>query len=152
MVFRLILGYNFLEFKWIYAIIKLLSLKRGIKLHDLFVKVVENVATIIEFMGLFVVIYAVGKSFLKLIFVEKFDFLLAQKDLILNGGLSTALEIFLAAEILKTLTADSFTKLIQVGGLVIIRIAIALLVHWEGEQKEKLLTPEEIEDFEHQLL
>lgn len=121
-------------------------------MHELFVSVVEFVATIIEFMGLFVVIYAVGRSFWDLIFVEKFDFLLAQKDLILNGGLSTALEIFLAAEILKTLTADSFTKLIQVGGLVVIRIAIALLVHWEGEQKEKLLTPEEIEDFEHQLL
>lgn len=118
-------------------------------MHDLFVNVVDFVATIIEFVGLFVIIIAIVRSVWNLIVNDKLDFLAAQKDMVLNGGLSIALEIFLAAEILKTLVADSFTKLIQVGGLVVIRIAIALLVHWEGEQKEKLLTPEEIMDFEN---
>lgn len=103
--------------------------------HHIFVTFVPPVAGIIELLGLFIIILSVLKSFGKLIFVEKFNFILAEKDLVLNSGLSTALEFFLAAEVLKTLIADSTDKLIQLGALVIIRIVITLIIHWEMKQK-----------------
>lgn len=110
----------------------------------MFTEIVPQVATFIEFLGLTVVIIAVIRSFIDLVVVEKFNFILAEKDLLLNSGLSTALEIFLAAEILRTLVANSLDKLIQVGALVLIRIFIALVIHWESTQKEKHIAKQEI--------
>lgn len=106
-------------------------------MENLFIKIVPLVATAIEFLGMMVVVIAVLRSFLDLILIEKFNFILAEKDLLLNSGLSTALEIFLAAEILRTLVANSIDKLIHVGALVVIRIFIAVVIHWESTQKEK---------------
>lgn len=112
-------------------------------MHELFLFIVPKIATIIEFIGLIVIIIAVVQSVAKMIFEEKFNFLLSEKDLTLNSGLSTALEIFLAAEILKTTVAHSINDLISVGALVIIRIFIALIIHWEMSQKERHLEIEE---------
>lgn len=106
-------------------------------MQEIFVYIVPKIATIIEFIGLIVIVIAVVQSVLKMIFEEKFDFILSEKDLTLNSGLSTALEIFLAAEILKTTVAHSLTDLISVGALVIIRIFIAIIIHWEMNQKER---------------
>lgn len=103
---------------------------------------IHLVALIIEFLGILAIIIAVGKNVYNLIFVEKFDFQLSQKDPILNSGLNTALELFLAAEILITLVANSLEKLAEVAMLVTIRIVIAIIVHWESGHKAK--EPEEI--------
>lgn len=103
---------------------------------------IHLVALIIEFLGILTIIIAVGKNVYNLIFVEKFDFQLSQKDPILNSGLNTALELFLAAEILITLVANSLEKLAEVAMLVAIRIVIAIIVHWESGHKAK--EPEEI--------
>lgn len=103
---------------------------------------IHLVALIIECLGILAIIIAVGKNVYNLIFVEKFDFQLSQKDPILNSGLNTALELFLAAEILITLVANSLEKLAEVAMLVTIRIVIAIIVHWESGHKAK--EPEEI--------
>lgn len=106
-------------------------------LEDSFTSLVHIVATCIEFLAVFIIIVAVLKNLYNLLFIEKFDFELSQKDPVLNSGLNTALELFLAGEILNTIVADDFEKLAHVGALVLIRIVIALLVHWEREQKDK---------------
>lgn len=98
---------------------------------------IHLIALIIECLGILAIIIAVGKNVYNLIFVEKFDFELSQRDPILNSGLNTALELFLAAEILITLVANSFQKLAEVAMLVTIRIVIAIIVHWESGHKGK---------------
>lgn len=103
--------------------------------HHIFVKFVPPVAGIIEILGLIIIILSVVKSVGKLIFVEKLNFELAEKDTVLNSGLSTALEFFLAAEVLGTLIADSYDKLIQLAALIVIRVFIAFIIHWEMKQK-----------------
>ncbi len=115
-------------------------------MENLFIQIVPPIATVIEFLGMVVVVIAVLRSFSDLILVEKFNFILAEKDLLLNSGLSTALEIFLAAEILRTLVENSIDKLIHVGALVVIRIFIAVVIHWESTQKEKNIARQEIFD------
>lgn len=106
-----------------------------LQLEHAFVTIVQSVATIIEFIGLIVIVIAVGRTVYNLIFLEKFNFELAEKDTILNSGLTTALEIFLAGEILMTLVADNLEKLMHVGMLVLIRIVIAVIIHWESSLK-----------------
>lgn len=106
-------------------------------MQNFFVTLVPIIATIIEFLGLLVIIIAVARSFLRIIVDEKFNFILSSKDLILNNGIVVALEFFMAAEILKTLVAKSPTELFHVGILVAIRIALTFIVHWEIKQKEE---------------
>lgn len=92
---------------------------------------------IIEFLGVVIVIVAVIRGFYQLAVVRKFNFREAGTDALVSSGLSTALEILLAAEILKTLIVRSTSQIIEVGALIIIRIFLTLIIHWELIQKER---------------
>ncbi len=53
-------------------------------------------------------------------------------------GFSIGLSFLLGGEILKTvIVLHDITELIIVGGLVIIRVAISILIHWEIVQEKK---------------
>lgn len=100
---------------------------------------ISNIATIIELCGVIIVVVAVGKGLYSIIFVNHFKFEEVGNDVIINTGLATALEVLLAAEILKTLIVRTPSQIIEVGALVLIRIFITLIIHWELVQKEKNL-------------
>lgn len=105
-------------------------------MHDIFMMVLTYTGLAIESIGFIIIVIAVLKSIYKLIFEEKFDFVLSSKDLILNTGLSVALEFFLAAEIIKTITLRDSSELMYIAVLIIIRILITIVIHWELKQKE----------------
>ncbi len=53
-------------------------------------------------------------------------------------GFSVGLSFLLGGEILKTvIITHDLTELMIVGGLVLIRVAISVLIHWEMEHEKK---------------
>lgn len=108
-----------------------------ILIDEIFGDLTTIAAMIIEFLGVIIVIVAVAKGFYQIAVVRKFDFKQAGQDVLVSSGLSTALEILLAAEILKTLIVRSTSQIIEVGALIIIRIFLTLIIHWELIQKER---------------
>ncbi len=104
-------------------------------LELLFTNVVPTIAVLIEILGLVILLIAVVRSFFKIIFDEKLNFILSGKDLLLDNGILISMEFFLAAEIIKTLVAKNANDLFHVGILVFIRIVITVIVHWEIRQK-----------------
>ena len=51
--------------------------------------------------------------------------------LMLAQGIALALEFKLAAEVLKTVTIRDWNELFILGTIIVLRIAITLLIHWE---------------------
>lgn len=80
---------------------------------------------------------AIAKEIYRVIFDYKLNFKMVNDDNNLNEGLASALEVLLAAEILKTIAIDSYQNLIIIGILIFLRIAMAILLIWEANHKEK---------------
>lgn len=114
-------------------------------MQDIFMKILIYSGVFIEIIGSMIIIISVFKSFYKLGFVNKFDFEKGHKDMSLSTGLSVALEFFLAAEIIKTITLRDQSELLYIGVLILIRILMTLVIHWELKQKE---AKEALETFE----
>lgn len=84
----------------------------------------------LELFGAFVILVGTLKAVYHL-FISKFDF--RNEDLIVEiaSALSLALEFILAAEILKTLVVQDMQQLLLLGVLLILRIIITFVLHWE---------------------
>lgn len=105
-------------------------------MQDVFMKVLITSGVVIETIGFLIIVISVIKSFYKLAFVMKFDFEKSHRDMSLSTGLSVALEFFLAAEIIKTITLRDQAELMYIGVLILIRILMTVVIHWELKQKE----------------
>ncbi len=97
--------------------------------------IIEISSLIIEIWGILLIVISVLKEIYKSVFKYKFDTKEISTDSSLNYGLASALEILLAAEILQTLIAENFQSLLQVGLLVILRVFMAIIIHWELKNK-----------------
>lgn len=93
--------------------------------------------TIIEIFGMFIILYAVMYEAYTIIFKYKLNFFKINDDNHLNSCLSSALEVLLAAEILKTITINDYTTLVIIAVLILLRIAMTLLLVWETSHKAK---------------
>lgn len=96
---------------------------------------VSWVTTFIELWGVLVVLITVIKEIYKTVFVYRMQLSSVVRDETLNHGLANALEILLAAEILKTLIVRTPSQLLEIGALVFIRIFITFILHWEMKHK-----------------
>src|SRR5699024_1901269 len=105
-------------------------------MNDIFMNILIYSGIIIESIGFLIIIISVLKSFYKLVFQAKFDFVAGHKDMSLSLGLSVALVFFLVAEIIKTITLRDQSKLLYIGVLILIRILVTFVIHWELKQKE----------------
>ncbi len=112
-------------------------------IHEMLYSLIDGVSTFIEFWGIILVFVTVIKEIYKTVIKYKLDIHQVARDEGLNHGLAAALEVLLAAEILKTLIARTPQKLMEVGALVIIRIFIAFILHWELKQKALEVAEEE---------
>ncbi len=57
--------------------------------------------------------------------------------LILAQGMATSLEFKLGSEIIRTVVVREINELYFIGGLIILRASLTLLIHWEIKQEEK---------------
>ena len=51
-------------------------------------------------------------------------------------GFSTGLSFLLGAEILKTIALEEVSELMMVGGVIAMRVALSILIHWEMKQEQ----------------
>ncbi|MDO5027705.1 MAG: DUF1622 domain-containing protein [Bacillota bacterium] len=103
--------------------------------HEPFASFVYFLALLVEILGVIVIVISIFRTVKNLV-ANRFNFSAADHDQSLGAGLAKALEIFLAGEILMTLLADSFQSLGHIAALVLIRVTIAVVIHWEAKAKE----------------
>ena len=92
-----------------------------------------------ETMGILIIAYTLLKNFLVYI-LQLFHKHLTNADHLqedLAEGMSTALEFLMGAEILKTVSVPSMNDLIVLGCIILMRVALSLLIHFELNQEEK---------------
>lgn len=99
-------------------------------LHNLLNLVVPLISSILELIG--VVLIAFG-SIKALIDLTKSRFNLGDEDmkLTLAQSLALALEFKMGAEILKTITVRTLEELQILGAIVLIRVVLSFVIHWE---------------------
>lgn len=96
------------------------------------IQVLYILILLLEVYGASVIVYSANAVFL--------TFLKTSRDgttakLTLASYLSFGLELFLGAEILRTVISRSMDELIVLGAIIALRAIIALLIHWEINQQ-----------------
>ncbi|MEW5921644.1 MAG: DUF1622 domain-containing protein [Bacillota bacterium] len=96
------------------------------------IQVLYLLILLLEVYGASVIIYSANAVF--------FTFLKTSRDgttakLNLASYLSFGLELFLGAEILRTVISRSLEELVVLGAIIALRAIIALLIHWEVNQQ-----------------
>ena len=91
----------------------------------------EGAILLFEFTGVFVIIVS---GIIGIIGYFHRDHLTRLK---LAKGLATGLEFKLGGEILRTVQIRSMNEIIIVGAIIILRMALTFLIHWEINNEEK---------------
>lgn len=97
---------------------------------------VHYVAYTLEFVSIIIVAYSAVTTLIKYL-MSKFEFTNKQAKIEFSRALEMALAYMLGAEILKSLIAHSKEQLIILAALVLLRAAIALIIHFETEADAK---------------
>ena len=106
------------------------------KLHDMLIYVIPTIAAIVESIGILVIIYGVLRS-LFLFIKSHGNLMVSDPKMELARALAYSLEFKLAAEILKSVIVQTLDEFLVLGGVVIIRIILTFVIHWEIENDEK---------------
>ncbi len=112
----------------------LLSANTGVVnefLHEILSLTANLFVTILEIIGVVILIYTSLKSFYRWI----------KKDpatkLNLLEGFGMALNFKLGGEILRTVVVRDIREILQVGAIIILRVMLTLLIHWEIKNEEE---------------
>ena len=99
--------------------------------------VVEIAIVLFEYVGVAVIVIAGIKG---LILALKRDY---HAKIEMGEGLTLGLGFLMRGEILRTVIANDFREIEIVAGIVVLRIALTLLLHWEMKNEKKELKEEE---------
>lgn len=105
-------------------------------LHGLLVQIIPNLAAIIELIGVVVVVYGVIRSLYLFIFSGG-NLMASDPKLDLAKALAYSLEFKLAAEILKSVMIQTLDEFIILAAIVVLRVILTFVIHWEIESSEK---------------
>lgn len=114
------------------------------------------VVHILEIIGILIIVYGSIRS-LWIFFREGLDLGNTLVKITLGEALALSLEFKLGAEIIKTVIIRDINELIILAFVVILRIALTLLIHWEVNQanvagnihqKRKWVSPDEEDELE----
>ena len=94
-------------------------------LHHLLGIIVEYAIFIFEIVGVLILIWSGVKGVIN--FLRKDP----HAGLKLAEGMATALQFKLGGEILRTVVISQFNDIFMVGGIIALRIALTVLIHWE---------------------
>lgn len=93
-------------------------------------QIVPIIVYIMEGMGVFIITFGAIKAFGKYA-MKFFDFSDDSIKLEFAKALALGLEFKLGAEILKTLMIRTIDELVILGSIVILRVALTFVIHWE---------------------
>lgn len=105
-------------------------------LHHLLVQIIPNLAAMIEFVGVIVIVYGVIRS-LYLFISSGGNLMASDPKLDLAKALSYSLEFKLAAEILKSVIIQTLDEFVILASIVVLRVILTFVIHWEIESSEK---------------
>ncbi len=91
---------------------------------------------LLEIIGIFVIVLA---SLVEFFHYLQNMFLKKQRDVLtrFSKALAVGLEFEIAAEILKTILIQSLDEIYILGGIILLRIALSLLIHFETRPPKK---------------
>jgi len=87
----------------------------------------------LELIGILIIIYGSIKA-LKIFFKDGMDLSNSLVKITLGEALALSLEFKLGAEIIKTVIVRDLNELIILGFVVVLRIVLTILIHWEVKQ------------------
>lgn len=64
----------------------------------------------------------------------------------LSEGLGMALQFLMCGEILRTVVVSDLGEIVHVGGIVVLRVALTFVTHWELKNHKEELENEQIEE------
>ncbi len=100
------------------------------------IQVLYMLILLLEIYGAAVIIYSANAVFLTFLKTSRDG---ANARLTLAGYLSLGLELFLGAEILRTVVSRDLDEIKVLAAIIALRAIITLLIHWEVRQEWKEL-------------
>ena len=99
-------------------------------LETILESILSWVVPICEIVAIIVILISVGIAFFHYI---RNLFASASRDIKIDlmSGMSLGIEFAMAAEILKTLQKQDLEQLLLLGGVILIRVVLALMIHFE---------------------
>ena len=92
---------------------------------------VEFIIHILEIMGIVVICVGAVRDF-----IDYFTGRDKNVKLDLAESMALGLEFMLGGEILRTVIAHEFSDILLVGAIIVLRVALTLLIHWESSHME----------------
>lgn len=99
-------------------------------LENILSLIVPIIVHIMEAMGVFIITFGALKAFVKYAF-RLFDFSNDNIKLEFARALALGLEFKMGGEILKTLMIRTFDELVILTSIVILRVVLTFVIHWE---------------------
>lgn len=100
--------------------------------HTILYTIIEIAILAFEVIGLAVVIVAGIKGLISYLQRQP------ETKLILGEGFSTALSFLLGGELLRTVIVQNLSEIAIVAGIIVLRVALTILLHWEmGNEKKE---------------
>ncbi len=104
-------------------------------MHDVLRLIIPITTDILDLIGILIIIFGSIKATYGLI-VSKFNMNDINIKLNLAKALELGLEFKLAAEILKTVLIHSLDELIILSAIVVLRVIMTFVIHWEIDNSE----------------
>lgn len=101
-----------------------------VDMHYLLTFMVDTVSNILEILGVMIISFGSVKAVVSLI-LSRFNVSNADTKLSLAQSMALALEFKMGAEILKTITVRTLEELQILGAIVLIRVILSFVIHWE---------------------
>lgn len=105
-------------------------------LHVIVTGFASVASNLVEIIAVVLLIYTVVKTIRRYINDYHMDFHKMHSDDGLIRGISVALEVLLAGEILKTITASNRDTLVEIFLIILMRVFMTIVVRWEESSKE----------------
>lgn len=105
--------------------------------HALLVLIIPVISAIIELIGVLIIIYGVVRS-LFFFLLSRGNLMASDPKLDLAKALAYSLEFKLAAEILKTVVIQTLDEFVILAAIVVLRVILTFVIHWEIENSEKV--------------
>lgn len=99
-------------------------------IHHLLEIWIPEIAGVIELIGIIIILFGFVKCFFKYInsIVKNCDY---NMTICLGQSFAIGLQIMMGAEILKSVLVPSLSEMMLLLGIVVIRVALTLLLHYE---------------------
>lgn len=100
-------------------------------LESFFTTGIEIIIHILEIMGIIVICVGAVRDF-----IDYFTGREANIKLDLAESMALGLEFMLGGEILRTVIAHELSDIILVGAIIVLRVALTILIHWESSHMD----------------